>query len=159
MQILDGKTYRLELLEEYKKIIEEENLDIRLDIIKIGDDPSSIQKKIRSAVTDSGQGISYDSDKRPAIANLLTIFSAFSSKSIDELVDKYRDAGNAQFKDDLADTIIATLEPLQKRYYELLNSEELDNYLDQGADKARRTADKTLNKMKNAVGLGRKRRK
>ena len=43
MQILDGKTYRLELLEEYKKIIEEENLDIRLDIIKIGDDPSSIQ--------------------------------------------------------------------------------------------------------------------
>ena len=43
MQILDGKAYRLELLEEYKKIIDENNLDIRLDIIKIGDDPSSIQ--------------------------------------------------------------------------------------------------------------------
>lgn len=43
MQILDGKAYRLELLEEYKKIIEENNLDIRLDIIKVGDNPSSIQ--------------------------------------------------------------------------------------------------------------------
>ena len=127
--------------------------------ISMLDDPSTIQKKIRSAVTDSGQGINYDIDKRPAIANLLTIFSAFSGRSIDELVEKYRDAGNAEFKDDLADAIIAVLEPLQKRYHELLDSDELDDYLDQGAEKARRTADKTLNKMKNAVGLGRKKRK
>lgn len=127
--------------------------------ISMLDDPSSIQKKIRSAVTDSGQGINYDIDNRPAIANLLTIFSAFSGQSIDELVDKYRDSGNAQFKDELADAIIATLEPLQNRYHELLNSDELDDYLDQGAEKARHTANKTLNKMKNAIGLGRKPRR
>lgn len=54
---------------------------------------------------------------------------------------------------------MALLAPIQERYHELLASDELDNILDQGAEQARLVANKTLQRMKNAIGLGRKPRK
>lgn len=127
--------------------------------ISMLDAPDVIRKKIRSAVTDSSGLIEYDVENKPAISNLLTIFSSFSSQTIPELVEKYKEAGYAIFKHDLAEAVVAVLEPIQQRHDDLLHSEELDNILDIGADRAKVKANKTLSKMKNAVGLGRKKQK
>ncbi len=126
--------------------------------ISMLDPADSIRKKFKSAVTDSGEGISYDPENRPAIANLLTIFSAFSGRSIEELEADYQSSGYADFKADIAEAVIDVLEPLQDRYQQLMESSQLDDYLDQGAEQARLKANKTLAKMQNAIGLGRKRK-
>lgn len=124
--------------------------------ISMLDEPNVIRKKIRSAVTDSSGKIEYDVENKPGVSNLLVIYSSLSDFTIDELVEKYADAGYAEFKNDLAEVVVATLEPIQNRYNELLVSEELQTILDEGAVEASKVANKTLRKMKNAVGLGRK---
>lgn len=124
--------------------------------ISMLDEPEMIRKKIKSAVTDSSGVISYDPETKPGISNLLSIFSAVSDLPIEELVLHYENKGFGEFKTDLAEAIIALLLPIQKRYYELLQSNELDEILDDGANKASLIANKTLKRMKNAVGLGRK---
>ena len=58
-----------------------------------------------------------------------------------------------KIKEELADAIIAVMEPIQERYYELLKSDKLDEILDEGAKKANYVANKTLRKMEKAVGL------
>lgn len=124
--------------------------------ISMLDDAQTIRKKIKSAVTDSYDTIEYDEENRPAVANLLTIFSAVTNQSIDSLVEQYRHAGYGQFKTDLAEAIIKWITPIHERFYELRHSDELQTILDEGAERANVQANKTLRKMKNAIGLGRK---
>lgn len=126
--------------------------------ISMLDEPSIIRKKFKSAVTDSSGIIEYDPINKPGISNLLVIFSAFSGQTIESLVTMYTGKGYGEFKDELATAVIAVMEPIQQRHAELLKSDELDLILDQGAESARKVANKTLQKMKNAVGLGRKSR-
>lgn len=125
--------------------------------ISMLDEPKVIRKKIKSAVTDSSGVIEYDKENKPGVSNLLTIYSSFTNESIDTLVKRYEGVGYGKFKEDLAEAVVAVLEPIQQRHDELLASEELDLILDKGAEEARLVANKTLRKMKNAVGLGRKR--
>jgi tryptophanyl-tRNA synthetase len=127
--------------------------------ISMLDEPAVIRKKIKSAVTDSTGIIEYDPENKPGISNLLSIFSAVSGRSIDDLVAAYEGKGYGDFKSDLAEAVVALLVPIQERYNELLNSDELDDILDNGAQQARLVANKTLQRMKNAVGLGRKKRR
>ena len=123
------------------------------EYISMLDEPSVIRKKIKSAVTDSSGVIEFDPAEKPGVSNLLTIFSAFSGESIDSLVNRFKGVGYGQFKEELADAIIAVMEPIQERYYELLKSDRLDEILDEGAKKANYVANKTLRKMEKAVGL------
>ena len=123
------------------------------EYISMLDEPSVIRKKIKSAVTDSSGVIEFDPAEKPGVSNLLTIFSAFSGESIDSLVNRFKGVGYGQFKEELADAIIAVMEPIQERYYELLKSDKLDEILDEGAKKANYVANKTLRKMEKAVGL------
>ena len=123
------------------------------EYISMLDEPSVIRKKIKSAVTDSSGVIEFDPVEKPGVSNLLTIFSAFSGESIESLVDRFKGVGYGQFKEELADAIIAVMEPIQERYYELLKSDKLDEILDEGAKKANYVANKTLRKMEKAVGL------
>lgn len=132
--------------------------DNKKAFISMLDEPKAIRKKIKSAVTDSSGVIEYDKENKPGVSNLLTIFSSFTNEPIDTLVERYEGVGYGKFKEDLGEAIVAVLEPIQKRHDELINSEELDDILDQGAENARFVANKTLKKMQNAVGLGRKRR-
>lgn len=124
--------------------------------ISMLDEPNVIRKKIRSAVTDSTGVIEYDPENKPGISNLLNIFSAASGRTITDLVDSYQGAGYGTFKQDVAEAVVALLEPIQMRYHELLGSEELQTILDEGRDQANLVARKTLQRMKNGVGLGRK---
>ncbi|WP_439443808.1 tryptophan--tRNA ligase [Listeria aquatica] len=122
------------------------------------DPPNVITKKIKSAVTDSSGVIAYDKENKPGVSNLLAIYSALTGKAIKDLEAQYADKGYGDFKNDLAEAVVAELAPIQERYEYFLNSEELDCILDEGAEKARIKANKTLRKMENAMGLGRKRR-
>ncbi|WP_046720956.1 tryptophan--tRNA ligase [Heyndrickxia coagulans] len=126
--------------------------------ISLLDDPKLVDKKIKSAVTDSEGVVKYDKEQKPGISNLLDIYSNFSSLTIEELERKYDGVGYGAFKADLVDVVNEGLAPIQKRYYELIESEELDRILDEGAEKANIVAGNMLRKMENAMGLGRKKR-
>ena len=121
--------------------------------ISLLDDPKTILKKMKSAVTDSVGQVNYDRENQPAVSNLLDIFSAFSGRSIDSLVAEYHEAGYGTFKQAIADSIIATLEPIQAEYHRLLTSSTLDDILADGAKKANQQANKVLARMEKAIGL------
>lgn len=126
--------------------------------ITLLDDPKQIEKKIKSAVTDSDGIVKYDKENKPGVSNLLSIYSALEGTPIPELEAQFEGKGYGDFKQAVADVVVKHLAPIQKRYYELIESEELDRILDEGAEKARFTSGKTLKKMENAMGLGRKRK-
>ncbi|QSF39792.1 tryptophan--tRNA ligase [Priestia megaterium] len=125
--------------------------------ITLLDDAKTIEKKIKSAVTDSEGIVRYDKENKPGISNLLSIYSILANKSIEDIEAMYEGKGYGDFKADTAKVVAEALAPIQKRYYELVDSSELDDILDQGADKANATANKMLRKMRNAMGIGRKR--
>lgn len=120
------------------------------------DEPNVIKKKIASAVTDSDNTIKYDPINKPGISNLLTIMSCATNKSISELEELFKGKGYGELKKAVGEAIINMLEPIQKKYYELLNSPLLDEVLNEGRDKASKIAYKTITKMKRKMGLGRK---
>jgi tryptophanyl-tRNA synthetase len=126
--------------------------------ISMLDEPKQIEKKIKSAVTDSEGIVKYDTVNKPGISNLLAIYSILSNHSIPELEEKYNGKGYGDFKSDLAEVVVQTITPIQEKYYSLMNSEELDELLDKGAEKANVVANKMVRKMENAMGLGRKRK-
>lgn len=127
--------------------------------IALLDDPKQIEKKIKSAVTDSEGIVKYDKENKPGISNLLTIYSIFANQTIAEIEKKYEGKGYGDFKGDLAKVVVDAISPIQQKYYELLDSPELDEILDRGAEKADAVASKMLKKMENAMGLGRKKKK
>ncbi|MBU5468527.1 tryptophan--tRNA ligase [Virgibacillus sp. MSJ-26] len=122
------------------------------------DTPKKIEKKIKSAVTDSEGIVKYDKENKPGISNLLTIYSSCTGESIEDLEKKYEGKGYGDFKQDVADAVVNLLQPLQERYNELINSPKLDDILDDGADKASFKANKMLKKANKAMGLGRVRK-
>lgn len=116
------------------------------------DDAETIKKKIAKAVTDSGDMISF-SDDRPALKNLLTIYSACSGQSIPEIVAHYDGMGYRLFKEGLSKVVIDHLRPIQEKYRQLDEDPSLFHaLLSQGAEKARLVADATLRNAKEAVG-------
>ncbi|MBA2877596.1 tryptophanyl-tRNA synthetase [Anoxybacillus kamchatkensis] len=126
--------------------------------ITLLDDAKTIEKKVKSAVTDSEGIIRYDKENKPGVSNLLTIYSILANEPIEQLEERYAGKGYGEFKADVAQVIIDALTPIQEKYYELMESSKLDDILDEGAEKANRVASKMLKKMENAIGLGRKRR-
>ncbi|EKN65410.1 tryptophanyl-tRNA synthetase [Neobacillus bataviensis LMG 21833] len=122
------------------------------------DEPIQIVKKIKSAVTDSDGVVKFDTVNKPGVSNLLSIYSILGGKSITELEELYTGRGYGDFKGDLAEVVANFFIPIQEKYYNLMESSELDDILDRGAEKANQVASRTLKKMENAMGLGRKRR-
>lgn len=121
--------------------------------ISMLDEPKTIEKKIKSAVTDSVGEVNYDVENQPAVSNLLEIFAAVTDRSIDSLVEEYHSQGYGKFKGDLAEAVISMLEPIQKRYYDLVESDELLTILEQGAKEANEKANQTLARMEEAMGI------
>lgn len=125
--------------------------------IALLDDLQVIKKKIKSAVTDSLGIVQYDPDNQPGIANLLSIYSVLSEKSIDDIVKDYSNKGYADFKNDLAELVADKIGDLQKKYHEVIQSGTLDSILDKGKETASKVAYKKVEKCKQIIGLGRKR--
>ena len=122
------------------------------------DEPDVIRKKIRRATTDSDTVIRYDKTEKPEISNLMSIYAHCSGMSLEEIEREYEGKGYGEFKQDTAEVIIKTLEPIQMKYYDLMESKELDDILDEGKEKANERASKMLRKMEKAMGLSRKKR-
>jgi hypothetical protein len=120
------------------------------------DDINVAKKKIKSAVTDSDGKIKYDEENKPGISNLLTIYSCISNLSIEELEEKYKDSNYATFKADLAEIVVNEIRPIQEKYNEIINSDKLNDILNEGRDFARMIAARKLKKVYDRVGLGRK---
>ena len=120
------------------------------------DDINVAKKKIKSAVTDLDTEVRFDKEQKPGVSNLITIASAISGLSIDEVVEKFKGQNYATFKEYVANLVGELLEGIQKKYNEILNSKELDQILDDGRDYANYLASKKVSKVKNKVGLGRK---
>jgi tryptophanyl-tRNA synthetase len=87
--------------------------------ILLMDNARTIREKMKRAVTDSGNEIKFDEKEKPAISNLLTIFSTLSGMPIGELEQNYDGTSYSEFKSDLAEVVVGFLEPLQKRRAEL----------------------------------------
>ncbi|TMK52581.1 MAG: tryptophan--tRNA ligase [Actinobacteria bacterium] len=121
--------------------------------IDLLDPPDVIRKKIKTAVTDSGKEIVARDDK-PAITNLLSIYTVASGKSIPELESEYAGKGYGDLKKDLADALIAYLEPIQERYKKFASDpSEVAKILEGGAEKAQSMASKTLATVYDRVGF------
>lgn len=120
------------------------------------DEPNIIRKKISSAVTDSDGIIKFDPINKPGISNLLTIMSAATNKEVAEIEKEFEGRGYGDFKKAVGDAVVAMLEPLQARYKELLNSDEIDRVLNEGREKATYLSNKMVAKVKRKMGLGRK---
>ena len=122
--------------------------------INLLDDPKTIKKKIGRATTDSERLITFD-PARPGITNLLSIYQLLTGQSRQEIEAEFAGKGYGDFKAALTDRLVATLEPIQHRYYELINDlPTLEAILKDGADRVRPTAEQTLKQVKTVIGLG-----
>ena len=119
--------------------------------IALSDDEETIRKKIKKAMTDSGSEIVCRDDK-PALKNLINIYSLLTDRSTGNIEKMYAGKGYADFKSDLADVVIAFLRPFQEKMAKISDEEVLD-ILKKGADKVRPIASKKLSEVKDKIGF------
>lgn len=117
------------------------------------DAPDVIRKKISRAVTDSDMSIRFDWDTKPAVSNLIEIYSLCSDESIATIEKKYEGQGYGAFKKDLAEVLVQKLVPIQEHYRELIDSAQLDQIIRDGASKAQEIASATLRLAKDRMGF------
>lgn len=122
-------------------------------VITLLDDADAITRKLKRAVTDSETEVRF-AESKPAISNLLTIYSLTSGESIEQAEQRFAGQGYGVFKQAVADAVIATVEPIQKKQKQLLADKAyLEGILKDGAEKAERIADKTLSKVYRKMGF------
>lgn len=119
--------------------------------IALSDDADTIRKKVKKAVTDSGSEIVYADDK-PALKNLINIYTLLSGKKVDEVEAMYQGKGYGDFKADLAEVIVDFLVPFQARLAAISDEEALA-VLHAGAEKARAIAEKKIAQVYEKVGF------
>jgi tryptophanyl-tRNA synthetase len=120
--------------------------------ILVTEDPDSIRRKLKAAVTDSGHEVLYDPEGKPGISNLLEILSLFAERSIEELEKEYRESPYTAFKEVVAEAVIAGLGPIRKAYREL-DDEEVARLMQKGALDARTQAERFMVSVRRRVGL------
>lgn len=122
--------------------------------IGVFEKPEIIKEKIKKALTDSGKEIKYDEKNKPAISNLMRIFKEFSKFEIPEIEKKYRNSNYAEFKKDLAETIIKYFDNARKKRETLEKKPKLvEKIARNGIKKASKIAEKTMKEIKNKIGL------
>lgn len=122
--------------------------------IALLDSPDEIRRKIKIAVTDSGKDIRYDEEEKPAVSNLIRIFSAFSGQSNQEIKDVYAEKSYANFKQDLGELLVQKLTPFQDRYHKLeKDKQQVLNILHTGAGRANEIANTTLRAAQEKIGF------
>ncbi|WP_445401045.1 tryptophan--tRNA ligase [Zobellella sp. An-6] len=126
------------------------------NFIGLLEDPKSIAKKLKRAVTDSEDPpvVRFDVEQKPGVSNLLTLMAGASGRSIPELERHFEGKMYGHLKTETAEAVLAMLEPIQRRFHELREDEaELRKVLTLGADKARVKAVQTLEKVYDVIGF------
>jgi tryptophanyl-tRNA synthetase len=112
-----------------------------------------VAKKIKSAVTDSGREVRAAEDK-PALTNLLTIYSLIEDTPIPALEERFADAGYGDFKKALAEAVVDRLRPIRERYETLMGDPaEMEAILRRGAERAAAEAETTMKVVRDRTGL------
>lgn len=124
-------------------------------VIRILDSPEVIRKKIMGATTDSDTLIKFDPINKPGISNLINIYASLSNKKIEEVENLFINKKYGELKKEVADLVVEELTEIQTKYYELINSKELDEILDNGIEFTRKIAKEKYELMKNKMGLHR----
>ncbi|MFH1346835.1 MAG: tryptophan--tRNA ligase [Spirochaetota bacterium] len=120
----------------------------------IDDSPEEIKNKIKRAVTDSGSEIKYDKKNKPAISNLLEIYSALSGNKIEKLENKFAGKNYSALKNDLTELVIDFFADFRKKKAILLkNPAKMSSILASGSKKAEKIANKKILEVKKKVGL------
>ncbi len=125
-------------------------------VISLFDDPSEITKKIMRATTDSDTTIKYDPDNKPGISNLLDIASILSGRTIEDIEKDFLGKGYGEFKKYVAKITSSHIANIQKKYNEIINSDEFNKILDEGIKKSRKLAKEKYEIMKEKMGVVRK---
>lgn len=121
--------------------------------IYLMDDPDTVLRKCKRAVTDSDSEIRYSEDK-PGVSNLIEIYSACTGKSIEESEKEFDGKGYGEFKPAVAEAVNAILEPMHKEFERILKDKAyLDGIIKENDDKARYFANKTLRKVRKKIGF------
>ena len=124
------------------------------DVILLEDEPDVIIKKFKKAVTDSENKVRFDPENKPGVSNLMQIYSSITGLKMEEIEKEFENSGYGDFKTKVAETAVAKLEPIQKKYKELLeNKEYLEKIYTEGANRARKLASKTLDEVKERLGI------
>ncbi len=119
--------------------------------IALTDEPEAVRKKIAKAVTDSGKEVVSGPDK-PALSNLLTIYSLLTDQPIPVLEKKFKGHGYAEFKKSLTQVVIDFLSPLQKKI-KILDDRKVREILDEGGKHAKQLAEKKMKEVREKIGL------
>lgn len=144
----------MSLQEPLKKMSKSD--DNQNNVIRILEDPKSILKKMKKAVTDSDNPpvIAYDWENKPGVSNLLEILSASTGTPVEELVEKYKGQMYGTFKCEVGEAVVAMLEPIQQRYNQIRQDVSyLNEVLKEGAKKASVRAEKTLEDVYKKIGF------
>lgn len=126
------------------------------NFIGLLEEPKKLTKKIKRAVTDSDEQarIYFDLQEKPGVSNLLSLLSLATGRSVADLVPEYEDKMYGHLKGDVADAVVALVEPIQEKYRALREDRaELDKIMKSGAERASERAAKTLAKVYDAVGF------
>jgi tryptophanyl-tRNA synthetase len=118
------------------------------------DEPKTIVKKVKSAVTDSGTDVRRSPEK-PGITNLIDILSVIRGVAPDAIEREFDGGGYGNFKSAVAEAVVDYLAPLRERYHELrADDAEIERALAKGAEKAKAIAEGTLRDVRHAMGVG-----
>jgi tryptophanyl-tRNA synthetase len=121
-------------------------------VIRLLDEPGTIARKFKRAVTDSESEVRFDRENKPGVSNLLDILAALTGEKPEEVAGRYTQYG--PLKTDAGEAVIEALRPIQQRTRELLDDRgQLDTLLRRGAERARGVASATLARAFDAVGL------
>ena len=123
-------------------------------VVFVNDARDAIIKKFKRAVTDSGAEIKYDPAAKPGVSNLLSIYSVFTGKSVEECENEFSGCGYGQFKLAVGEAVADKLIPIQTEQARLLADKQyLDDVLKTGAERAAARENKTLAKVKKKIGF------
>ncbi|OOB77311.1 MAG: tryptophan--tRNA ligase [Epulopiscium sp. Nele67-Bin002] len=122
--------------------------------INLTDDPATIIRKFKRAVTDNLAQVKYDEIAQPGISNLMAIYSAITGDSYESIQNEFEGKGYGDFKLRVAEAVISELEPLQQRYKQLsADKNYIDTIIKENASKANYLATKTLRKVQKKIGF------
>ena len=121
--------------------------------IFLNDNINDVRKKIMRAVTDLEAEVRYDKENKPGISNLLTIYSCLKNITIEEAEKEFVGCNYGTFKKAVADIVCSTLEDLQTKYHQIIESGIIDEVLEKGAERASKIANETIRRVKKVVGL------
>lgn len=160
-----GKTFvvpEATIIKEFAKVYDLQNPTAKMSksgenpngLINLLDDPKVSAKRIKSAVTDTEREIRFDREAKPGVSNLLTINSALSGRSIEELERHFEGKGYGDLKSETAEVLTEFVTPLRAKVDGFLaDPAELDGILARGAEHAREVASKTLAQVYDRVGF------